>query len=221
MWARMALIATTMMVLVWTPVLGKTPESVVLVTQDLCPYGCSDEEGVFDGFFVRKVRRAFEQMGVSLQLVVVPWRRALHMVEAGDAQGYFPAYRGAQRDAEGQVFVQLDDDGWNWFLLRESPLDPLADSFKKSAKVAGIRGGAMQKWLQDNGYNMSKCPAAVGELVEMLVVGRFDAILDSRHTVQDILRRRGLEKKVRVVQMKTSPWGCIFQRNLFTGIRTS
>lgn len=192
------------------PAQAREPTMVTLATHDLCPYGCYDEYGAFDGYAVQVLRYAFEQMDIPLSIVVVPWERAQQMARTGRADGFFAASRNMRRDSEGTMSAVIADQKWNWYLLRDNTWDPRQEDFKHNAKVAGFLGANMLTWLEDNGYNVEATPPTTKHLVDMLLAKRFDAMLANNLVMREIIAKRGLRDKLRIVTLREKPLGVYF-----------
>lgn len=193
-----------------TPTHAAQPETISLSTHDLCPYGCYTDSGEFDGHAVRVVRHALKQMGVGLELVVVPWERAQFMARNGDVDGFFAASRNPRRDSEGEMSAIIAEQKWNWYLLVTSPFDPNSPDFKEKAKVTSFIGANMLKWLRKNGYKVSPPPPTTEDLASMLLFRRFDAALANNLVMEEIIRRRNLDTAFKVFTLKDKPLGVYF-----------
>lgn len=185
---------------------------VTLATHNLCPYGCYDAEGRFDGTAVRVVRDAFRELGVTLAIVVVPWERAEAMSFSGEADGFFAASRSAGRDENGVLSVPVAEQRWTWFLLRSNPNDPAAPDFRLKARVASFHGANMSRWLRANNYKVVAAPPTTEHLWRMLLSERFDAMLANDQVMAEIIRNEGLEEKLKSYPLRNEPLGVYFSK---------
>lgn len=192
--------------------LGGVRDQVLLATHERCPYGFYDAEGRFDGTAVRVVRYAFKRMDLPLCIVVVPWKRAQLMTWSGQADGFFAASRNDEREERGVLSAVIADQKWNWYLLQESPLDPLAPGFRDTARVAAFQGANMLHWLQDNQYNVVAHPGNTGLLLDMLLDRRIGAALASDQAMERLLEERGLQGRIRTVFFQNRPLSVCFSR---------
>jgi len=189
---------------------AQEPLAVRLATQNLCPLGCWNDRHEFRGTFVDVVRDALDSMHVGLELQVVPWGRAQRMARAGEVHGFFPAFRTPERDRMGVMSEGLTTNTWAWYLAKDSGFDPASSAFGNVARIGAVRSGVMADWLERNGYKTAGQPADVVALVDMLLAGRLDAVLDTREAVDTILAKRGLEDRLTRVEMMQSPVGVYF-----------
>lgn len=191
------------------PAFGQ-PETIRLSTHDLCPYGCYDDSGFFDGVAVKVVRSALDTMGVELQLDVVPWKRAQVMAESGATDGFFAASRNVERDGKGKMSAIIAEQKWNWYLLNDNAMDPLDTAFKADATVGAFVGSNMLLWLQSNDYNIVAMPKDTELLVSMLLARRFDAMLANDQVMSEIIERKNLADRLRIIILKNKPLGVYF-----------
>lgn len=193
-----------------TPCYAWKPDTVKLSTHNLCPYGCYAKDGSFNGNAVRVVRYALRQMGVRLDLVVVPWERAQFMASIGEVDGFFAASKSEKRDAEGVMSAVIAEQKWNWYLPINSLMDPENPDFKNRARVTSFIGANMLKWLRKNDYNVAPPPPTTEDLVNMLIFRRFDAALANNLVMDKILERRGLDATFKSYTLKNKPLGVYF-----------
>lgn len=185
-------------------------EEITLTTHNLCPYGCYDANGNFDGHAVRVVRYALKKMGVGLNLVVVPWKRAQNMVYFGEADGFFAASNNAERDKRGVMSATIAEQTWTWYLLKDNPLDPGLPNFKKKARVTSFVGANMLTWLKENSYNVVSPPPTTDCLADMLLAGRFDAMLGNDQVMKAIMQDQCSQELIRSHKLMEKPLGVVF-----------
>lgn len=193
------------------PALAEAPAPVVLVTQVQVPYVEADREGVLSGgLALDRVRCVFRRMRLPLEIRVVAWARGQAMVEYGQAAGFFPASRNAQRDAWATVSDPVAPQEWRWYLLADNPIDPTTEAFRRTASVTAYHGSNMATWLQNNSYRMLADPASHDELLPLLLRRRVDAVLGSHLAMAEQIRKRGAQSSVRSVLQQNRPLGVYF-----------
>ncbi len=67
------------------------PAVLTLTSHDLPPYSYPSGEGSADGIAVRAVQCSARLVGVPVNIVFVPWKRAQLIVKNGGADGFFAA----------------------------------------------------------------------------------------------------------------------------------
>lgn len=191
---------------------AQPPVSVTLSTHNLCPYGCYDETGHFNGHAVRVIRHALQQMDIPLEIVVVPWQRAQYLAEIGKVDGYFAASINTERDANGVMSAYIADQKWDWYLLKESNFDPTSPDFKEMATVTSFFGANMLKWLKTNNYNVTAPPPTTEALAKMLLFQRFDAALANKLVMDEVLDKNGIREQFKQITLMNKPLGVYFTK---------
>ncbi len=196
-------------------------EKVILTTHNLYPYGSypidkqfqtivADE--TFTGLAVDLVRCVFKKMDIPIEIQVVPWKRAQMYVKKGLADGFFAASQEDSRDEFAVKTAEIADQKWNWYLLKENPMNPNDSSFKEKASVGGFLGANMLKWMQENGYHITAMPKDTEGLLKMLLGKRVDAVMANNHVMAALLQKHGAEDKVRIFLNQDKPLYVYFSK---------
>lgn len=188
------------------------PTVVTLATQDICPMGCYDDKGNFDGKFIRVIRHVFTEMGIELKLEVVPWARASIMAESGKVDGFFPASSNEKRDGFAIRSADVVSHNWLWTFRTGWDISPSEPGFKTNRTFAGQRGANALSWLQDNGYNVTFEARDYPKLLTTLVQGRVDVVHASEDSIFDTVQALGLEDNVRSIIHMERPLGVYFTK---------
>jgi polar amino acid transport system substrate-binding protein len=194
--------------------------TVILTTHNLYPYGSYPEgapvrriaDETFAGVAIDTVRCVFKNIGVPLEVWVIPWERAQVLVKRGEVDGFFAASQKDSRDAFAVMSVFIADQNWNWYLLKESPFNPLDASFKVEAKVGGFIGANMLMWMQENGYNVTATPQDTESLLRMLLAKRVDAVMANNHVMGHLLKKHAASDRVKTVLNKNKPLAVYFSK---------
>lgn len=143
---------------------------------------------------------AFDVLEYDVEFVAIPWIRALKMVQDGTVDAALCATRTEEREAYA-VFPDealLSYDA-TLFVRDDSPLqtaDAEALRGKSFAVVKGYSFGGVDSWLEENG--MIRQEATTREsLVQVLLAGRVDTVLDTRLPMFHDLERMGVADQVR------------------------
>ncbi len=72
-------------------------EPLQLVTLDYPPYEYS-ENGEIKGLAVNVIREVFRRLDYKIEIISLPWARSLKLVERGQADAIFTAYRTPERE---------------------------------------------------------------------------------------------------------------------------
>ena len=200
--------------------IAKQVATITLSTHNLCPYGCFNNSQYtgdantsnFRGVAVDLVRCSLDKMKIPLELKVLPWKRAESAVKTGVIDGFFAASRNPVRDSFGVMSAPIADQKWQWFLLRNSKLDPSQHDFKDKAAVAGFIGSNMLYWLKQNGFNVVSQTVNTEGLFNILMRGRVDAIIANNYVMDQILTLNKAVDRVKIVTVKSKPLGVYFSK---------
>ncbi|RED53496.1 amino acid ABC transporter substrate-binding protein (PAAT family) [Aestuariispira insulae] len=83
---------------VWIGCMSPVSARLLLVTLDYPPYEYM-EDGEARGLAVNVVREVFRRLDEDIEIQSFPWARSLKMVELGNADAIFTAYRTSEREA--------------------------------------------------------------------------------------------------------------------------
>lgn len=182
-------------------VASKLDQKVIqLVTESYIPYGFQ-ENGIIKGLAVDVVNEAFKRQGYSVELQMLPWTRALQMVEDGDTDGIYCAFYSDER----AVFMQYMEEPIAYeaqfvYTLKDSPVkfDGTLESLRP------YRIGVLQDWfygeefaaaVTDGSLNVEK----VTELtvnIQKLLDGRIDVLVNPHHSTLYYLKQMGVQDAV-------------------------
>jgi polar amino acid transport system substrate-binding protein len=151
-------------------------DAVLLTTQEWPPYQ-SQASGAPAGIAVDAVRCIFDRLGMSVEIVFLPWQRAQEDVRNGNAAGFFAASRSAERDQFATLSTPIAPQVWTWFYRRGSAIAPDDAGFKAAARVTGTFGSNMAAWLRESGFRVQDEPRTTDQLLQMLERGYVDAVL--------------------------------------------
>ncbi|MBV8034981.1 ABC transporter substrate-binding protein [Roseateles sp.] len=162
---------------------AKAQAPVPLCVTDFPPY-VSTELGD-GGSMTALARRAFAAGGLDVQMLRVPWVRALSMARNGECL-LMTVWRNAERDALFRYSLPVARMQLGFFVRadRKAPLPP-------GATVAYQRGSYLPPLLLDGRYRLHELvdprPGA-----EMLNLGRVDAVFSERGTFEYQLSKQPL-----------------------------
>lgn len=186
---------------------------LTLTTHNLPPYGSFPDgspakkiaDGTFTGVAVDRIRCVLQKIDVPVEIEVYPWKRAQFLVQQGDADGFFAASQKLSRDEYATLTGSIADQKWTWYLLKENPLDPQQDDFRKKATVAGFSGANMLSWMQEEGYNVQNVPKDTAALLKVLLSKRVDAVMANNYVMDALLEKQGLKGSVKSYVSKDKP----------------
>lgn len=198
-----------------------TPQrTVILTSHNLYPYGSYPDghpvqflaDQNFQGIAVDAVRCIFNKLEVPIEIQVVPWKRAQALVKSDKADGFFAASQKASRDAYAVRSAVIANQQWNWYLLKENPLNPEDPSFKEQAGVAGFLGANMLDWMDSNGYQVKARSIDTAGLLNLLLMERVDAVMANNYVMDALLFKYGIEEDIKSFTHKDKPLSVYFSK---------
>lgn len=185
-------IAILHLIVIQYAVAADQQKTIVLATQNWPPYQI-EENGVLKGIAVDRVQCAMEKLGKPFEFKVYPWRRAQKEVKSGYAQAFFSASPNKQRSEYATISDKVADQKWNWYLLKENPLNPEKPEFKKLAKTSALLGSNTQTWLKNNGYVVDANSVELTEVFQFLNNRKIDAVLSTNKAAESAIYSNGGE----------------------------
>jgi polar amino acid transport system substrate-binding protein len=186
---------------------------LTLTSHDLPPYSYPSGEGSADGIAVRAVQCSARLVGVPVNIVFVPWKRAQLIVKNGGADGFFAASHSAARDEYAVLSSTIAPQQWVWYLKKDSPLTPGSAEFKERATISSFLGANMHDWLEEQQFKTVNPPQKNANLLAMLLIGRIDAILANRLVMEELLHDAGQAHLVKSALALDKPLGIYFGKS--------
>lgn len=181
---------------------------MLLLCDDRPPFHFVNSEGKHDGSAMKIIQCALEKTGQPYEIKMTPWKRAQVMTKDNKADGFFTGSKNAARDEYAQISDIVVDQHWCWVMLKNNPLDPNLESFKKKARTASWHGSNSLRWLEKNGYAVKATPNSVEALLKQLRGGRIDAAFGSDIMFYESIEKIGMKKEnLKIVKQLYKPWG--------------
>lgn len=170
---------------------------IQLVTESYIPYGFM-ENGVIKGIAVDVVSEAFRRQGFTVELQMLPWTRALQMVEDGDTDGIYCAFYSDKRAIFMQYLKEpIAYEAQYVYTLKDSPVrfDGTMESLKPyriGAQQDYYYGEAFEKAKGDSAYQIEQV-IEVPINIRKLLDGRIDAMVDHHLSMLYYLKQMNLQ----------------------------
>ncbi len=175
-------------------------EIIKLVTESYIPYSYM-ENGELKGIAVDVVSEAFKRQGYEVDLTVLPWTRALQMIEDGDADGIFCAFYSEKRAIFMQYLKEpIAQEAQFVYTLKDSPVkfDGTLDSLKP------YRIGVLQDYFFGEAFDRARKDGslhveAVTDLptdIQKLLDGRIDAMVDHHLSTLYYLKQMNVQDRI-------------------------
>lgn len=218
---------TILVIFIWilsfAPQIAAAP--LELVTLQYPPYEYK-ENGEVKGIAVKIVKEGFQRIGRPIKIKLLPWARAIHMIEQGQADAIFTAYKTPER----QLFADYSKEilmpqTVSLFVLRDSTIEWNGDissiSQYRIGAVIKVSYGDIFDGAVNNNILTRVDRVSSGELnMKKLLMKRFDILISNKYGALDILTKMGKLNHVRelspIVQSVPSYIAFSKKRNLIS-----
>ena len=194
--------------LTFTDLVGSTPlpaeeaAEVVLVNAPYPPYGMPEGHSLGPGIDMEMAMTALENMGVRTSVQMVPFKRALAMLEEGRADLTTSLSFRAERDS--YLLWSLPyrtDTRYIFFTRKNASFEPRRVEDLRGRSVGVVRGFVFPSAFADDAAIKKVEAPHVASLVGMLIEGRFDALI-----VNSIVGKHELMATGRLAEVKQAPF---------------
>ncbi|MDE1462493.1 substrate-binding periplasmic protein [Spartinivicinus poritis] len=174
----------------------------IIVGDSLHPPFSYLDNGVPKGIYMEIIKQAFKRMGrEDITIELMPWKRALHMVKSGKAEGIFPPhYFPAKRPFLGYYSVPIMQEistvfcnaknlmkiGINFKQLKTWPDDLKHARFVLSLGVL-MGGDKFWQGVNSNAINATKV-SGPEDAIRKITPGKLDCHINDRVTIQWYLK---------------------------------
>ena len=186
-------------------------DTVRLTTRQWEPYQWL-ADGTPTGPSIGILNCAFAALGHSVTFNVTSWKRAQVLVERGTADGFFLASQSQERDEFAVLSEMVMEQRWTWFFREGDTIRPDKPGFKSTARLGGLLGSNMTRWLEDAGYNVIAHPTRDDRLVELLLRGRIDAFLQNHLSGEREVSRSAEQHRILSADFRRKPLGVYFSK---------
>jgi polar amino acid transport system substrate-binding protein len=134
---------------------------LILATEEYPPYNMSDAKGQVGGLSTQIVKALLAEAGVSHEVAVYPWARAISMARVQPNTCVYSMSRTPEREALYRWIGPLVHNDWALFGLsatlpavRPTRLDELL-----TARIGSYQGDAIVSYLQTRGHHVDVAPS--------------------------------------------------------------
>ena len=165
-----------------------------LATLEFPPYEYT-ENGEIKGSAVEVVKEAFKRMGQPIKIDVYPWVRAIKMIEAGEVDAIFTAYKTSEREAFADYSNEvLMPQIVSIFVRKDSKIVFDGDLSKLSSLKFGVVRSLSYGDKLDGAFKSRMLPnvedVAEGEQNFLkLINSRVDLVPSNKYVAVDILNK--------------------------------
>jgi len=178
---------------------------VTLLAADYPPYDIANPtEGLY-GFDYEVVSEALTRQGWQVNIVFLPWKRALSELKSGDAAGLISCAHRTQREEFALYSDQISSNTHGVFYRKEFPAKDVATAEDLAGEnVGAVEGYATLAGLKDAGAAPFPVPDDEAG-IRMLEVGRIDYFYNGRQATDYLIKQLGLTGRFDFVTISDTP----------------
>ncbi|WP_247749689.1 substrate-binding periplasmic protein [Pseudoalteromonas viridis] len=179
------------------PVIVPTSEPAIqlqVVTEEWVPYNYTNQQGLVDGRATQKVREVLDAAGISYEIQVFPWTRAMKIAQTQPNTMIYSIFRTPEREAHFEwacpLLRPVKEHLFRLASRNDIKLNSLNDA--KRYITALVRGSVVHEYLLSKGFkggvnlDLSADPSS---LIKKLLAGRVDFLITTEFTIYEALRR--------------------------------
>lgn len=140
---------------------------------------------------------------MEISIEIVPWARALYMLENGSADAMFPLFKTADREAFTDYSDPFTTEDTALFVLKGSPISWSADlSTLKNYKFGRVRGYSSGNLLDTliTNKDITLDEAVSTQLnIKKLLYGRIDIMIEAKYVALAELKKNKQLKDVKIL----------------------
>jgi polar amino acid transport system substrate-binding protein len=178
------------------------PAEVILANSPYPPYVMPENQSGGPGIDMEIAMTALENMGVRTVVKLVPFKRVLAMLEAGQADLTTSLSHRAERDE--YLYWSLPyrtDTSYIFFTRSDSAFEPERIEDLRGRKVGVVRGFVFPSAFADDPAIEKVEAPHIPSMVGMLLEGRFDALI-----VNSIAGKHELKATGRMAEVRQAPF---------------
>lgn len=190
-------------------------ETITMVADEWPPFNAAANSRE-EGYMVDIAREVFEEKGIEVQYMTMPWKRAL----AETRKGTYAAVIGASKtDAAGFVFPEeeLARTKLAFYVKKGNPWKFKDIESIKQIKLGAIAGYDYRQWLNDyikaNSNNPDKVQILTGDVplqrnLSKLLLDRIDVVVDTEAAILWEAKRLGISHDIEPAGYGSEPSLC-------------
>ena len=180
-----------------------------LVSTEFAPYVFT-EKGQIRGVNVDLLKAIFKQMNMEIHIKIIPWARALYILQNGYADAVFPLFKTRERTLYTDYSDAFTTENTSLFVLKNAPIQwngNLNDlSGYRFGRVRGYSSGPkIDRFIKNNTIRLDEVNKTENN-IKKLLAGRFDIMIEAEYVALFELQKMGRSDDVRML--------AVIQKNL-------
>jgi len=153
---------------------GKYNQGITLCTNISPPYQ-HEVNGELTGSVIEVANCIFNKQGINHNYRIVPWVRCEHEVKEGINEGYLSDIPSAPLSSQMTASNPLALAKWYWYYTDTAP------NAGPNANVGAVIGSMEERWLINNGYEVSNSVTNIEQLPKMLLHKRINGFISDEN----------------------------------------
>lgn len=190
-------------------------ETITMVADEWPPFNAT-ANNKDEGYMVDIARLVFEEKGIEVQYMTMPWKRALSETR----KGTYSAVIGASKtDAAGFVFPEeeLARTKLAFYVKKGNPWKFIDIESIKQMRLGAVAGYDYRQWLNDyikaNSNNPDKVQILTGDVplqrnLNKLILDRIDVVVDTEAAILWEAKRLGISHDIEPAGYGSEPSFC-------------
>jgi len=141
--------------------------SFTLLTEELPPYSIRGE-GNGTGASIEIVSQLFTRSGFNYEIIIVPWKRAIHMTLSNENTCIFPMQRNQEREATFHWISPILITQTGFYTRKDSPHKLVTIDDAKELVIGTYNGSAIAEYLTSWGYNVHTTPRDAPNILKLM-----------------------------------------------------
>lgn len=193
----MGLLSGLLVLSLVTPVTGAEQRTITLATVNWEPF--YSETLPAGGYFTDLVREAFQQVGYTLDMKWVPWKRAMERAKKGDKyHGVLGASYRKEREVHFVYSEVIDVTSFVFIARKGHRISYQTLSDLKQYVIGGMRGSVDSVELLAAGFQVEEVTTDKQNILKLLH-GRIDLVTGGKRTLQLLINTEFAEHRSDIV----------------------
>ncbi|NVJ98039.1 MAG: transporter substrate-binding domain-containing protein [Alphaproteobacteria bacterium] len=173
---------------------------LVVYTENYPPFNFTEPDGTVGGFSTEKVRQVLDAAGLSYEIRVVPWARAVNFVQTQHNALIYTLTRTPKREHVYDWLVPLSDTNYYLFVRREETREVTPEALAAGVFTAScVSGDLACELLTSAGIpvkNITPIMTAEDGDFRMVLAGRADIYISDLAANKRMRRRAGYDPRL-------------------------
>lgn len=172
-------------------------QALEFVTEDYPPFNMN-EGGKVVGISTEILQEALQRSGLTANIAVYPWERALSMGRENKDTCVFSALRTAAREPQFKWVGPLVSDDMTLFAKSDSKVELKTLDDAKKYKIGGYQGDGYGDYLSTRGFNVEKT-IKNEQNIPKLLAGRIDLLVGGARNGPYLASKNGAKGQIKPV----------------------